>query len=222
MPRIARRCTRPASYASSSSTTTHATGRSSSCAPSSRRSRSLESGTNVGFARATNAGIRVGHAPFVLALNPDTSVPTERAGATARRSWTSDPEVGICGCRLVRRGRELRPRGEAFVPDRRSARSATSPGSAAAGPPGSTGAPYRAPDVERGPGRRRQRRVHAHAPCSARRGRPVRRGVLDVHGGPRPLLPLPTRRAGSPGTSHRVGRVARQGRHERAGPRARG
>src|SRR5262245_15613180 len=32
--------------------------------------------------------------------------------------------------------------------------------------------------------------VHAHAPTSARRGRPLRRGLLDVHGGSRPLLPV--------------------------------
>ena len=61
----------------------------------------LESRANVGFARATNAGIRDGHAPFVLALNPDTHVPT---GVLERllEVFTEHPEVGICGCRLER------------------------------------------------------------------------------------------------------------------------
>ena len=61
----------------------------------------LESGTNVGFARATNAGIRVGHAPFVLALNPDTSVPTNVLERLLE-VFNEHPDVGICGCRLVR------------------------------------------------------------------------------------------------------------------------
>ena len=61
----------------------------------------VESGTNVGFARATNAGIRVGHAPFVLALNPDTSVPTNVLERLLE-VFNEHPDVGICGCRLVR------------------------------------------------------------------------------------------------------------------------
>jgi GT2 family glycosyltransferase len=61
----------------------------------------LESGGNVGFARATNAGIRIGHAPFVLALNPDTRVPP---GVLEELLdvFAEHPDVGICGCRLAR------------------------------------------------------------------------------------------------------------------------
>ena len=63
--------------------------------------RLLESGANVGFARATNAGIRDGHAPFVLALNPDTHVPPGVLEPLLE-VFGEHPEVGICGCRLVR------------------------------------------------------------------------------------------------------------------------
>lgn len=61
----------------------------------------LASEANVGFARATNAGIRGGHAPFVLALNPDTRVPP---GVLEKllEVFSEHPDVGICGCRLVR------------------------------------------------------------------------------------------------------------------------
>ena len=44
------------------------------------------------------------------------------------------------------------------------------------------------------PGRCRQRRLHAAAAPGARAGRPLRRGVLDVHGGPRPQLAPRARR----------------------------
>jgi GT2 family glycosyltransferase len=56
-------------------------------------------GRNLGFARANNAAIRAGRAPYVLALNPDTRV---TAGALDRMLDVMDihPEVGIAGCRL--------------------------------------------------------------------------------------------------------------------------
>jgi N-acetylglucosaminyl-diphospho-decaprenol L-rhamnosyltransferase len=61
----------------------------------------IASGTNAGFAHATNAGIRIGEAPFVLALNPDTHVPT---GVLEKllQVFDQQPDVGICGCRLER------------------------------------------------------------------------------------------------------------------------
>jgi N-acetylglucosaminyl-diphospho-decaprenol L-rhamnosyltransferase len=59
----------------------------------------MQSGSNLGFSRATNLGIRAGRAEHVLALNPDTRV---REGALDRLLEVMDehPEVGICGCRL--------------------------------------------------------------------------------------------------------------------------
>jgi GT2 family glycosyltransferase len=56
---------------------------------------------NEGFAAASNAGIRLGSAPYVLALNPDTRVPP---GALDRLVEVMDerPHVAVCGCRLER------------------------------------------------------------------------------------------------------------------------
>ena len=61
----------------------------------------IASEENLGFAAATNIGVRGGAAPFVLALNPDTQVPE---GALDRLLALVEerPEVGICGCRLER------------------------------------------------------------------------------------------------------------------------
>jgi hypothetical protein len=56
-------------------------------------------GRNLGFAAATNVGIRRGREPYVLALNPDTRM---RPGVldVLLRLMDERPEVGICGCRL--------------------------------------------------------------------------------------------------------------------------
>jgi GT2 family glycosyltransferase len=55
--------------------------------------------SNVGFARASNAGIRRGTRPYVLCLNPDTRV---TPGALQRLVALMEDrrDVGICGCRL--------------------------------------------------------------------------------------------------------------------------
>ena len=63
-------------------------------------------------------------------------------------------------------------------------------------------------------GRRRQRRVHALPAAGARRSRPLRRGLLDVHGRPGHLLPLRAVGLDHLVRARRHGR-ARQGRHER-------
>jgi N-acetylglucosaminyl-diphospho-decaprenol L-rhamnosyltransferase len=59
----------------------------------------VEEGENLGFARATNIGIRRGEHPYVLALNPDT-----RIGSGVLDDllavMEARPEVGILGCRL--------------------------------------------------------------------------------------------------------------------------
>jgi N-acetylglucosaminyl-diphospho-decaprenol L-rhamnosyltransferase len=56
--------------------------------------------SNLGFAAATNLGIRSGEAPYALALNPDTRV---RPGALDMMlaAMESHPEVGVAGPRLV-------------------------------------------------------------------------------------------------------------------------
>ena len=61
----------------------------------------IASGRNLGFAAANNAAIRRSHGRYVLALNPDTRL---SAGAldTLLRLMDERPELGMCGCRLVR------------------------------------------------------------------------------------------------------------------------
>jgi GT2 family glycosyltransferase len=56
---------------------------------------------NIGFAAAANTGIARGCAPYVLVLNPDTEVPPETLDALLAL-MEAKPDVGICGCRLVR------------------------------------------------------------------------------------------------------------------------
>jgi N-acetylglucosaminyl-diphospho-decaprenol L-rhamnosyltransferase len=61
----------------------------------------IRPGRNLGFAAATNLGVRRGSAPYVLALNPDTEL---RAGTLDRLLdlLRERPEVGVAGCRLER------------------------------------------------------------------------------------------------------------------------
>ena len=62
--------------------------------------RVIESGDNLGFARANNVGIRATTSDFVLLLNPDTVVPEDgiqRLAQTLARS----PEAACVGPRLV-------------------------------------------------------------------------------------------------------------------------
>jgi hypothetical protein len=56
---------------------------------------------NLGFSAANNIAIGRGTAPYVLALNPDTVAPAD--GVQRLVQLMDDrPEIGICGCRLVR------------------------------------------------------------------------------------------------------------------------
>jgi N-acetylglucosaminyl-diphospho-decaprenol L-rhamnosyltransferase len=61
----------------------------------------IPSDRNLGFSAANNAAIRRSNGRYVLALNPDTRL---SAGAldTLVALMEERPEVGICGCRLVR------------------------------------------------------------------------------------------------------------------------
>jgi GT2 family glycosyltransferase len=108
-----------------------------------------ESKTNLGFAAATNLGIRAGAGDYVLALNPDTRV---AAGVLDGMLELMDerPDLGIAGCRL-----EL----EDGTFDHAARRSFPTPLSAlghftgVGRRPGARGrlAAYRAPEVDRGP-----------------------------------------------------------------------
>ncbi len=146
----------------------------------------IASPTNLGFAAATNLGARRGTAPYLLALNPDTAVTGGRARHRARgaratiRRWRS-PARGCSGPTAP----SITPRS---APSRRPLSALghfTGVGRRAGlGPPGRL--PGSRSRIR--PRRRGQRRLHADAPLGLRAARWLRRGLLDVHGGPRPLL----------------------------------
>jgi N-acetylglucosaminyl-diphospho-decaprenol L-rhamnosyltransferase len=109
----------------------------------------IASSSNLGFAAANNLAIRRSTAPYVLALNPDTSV-TPGALDHMLELMDSSPRIGIAGCRL-----EL----DDGTFDHAARRSFPTPVGALAhftGVGRKDGAPaaltqYRAPDVESGP-----------------------------------------------------------------------
>ncbi len=75
--------------------------------------RLLANTANLGFARASNQGMALAGADYVLLLNPDLIV-RERAVDTVHAYMTCHPEVGICGPRI------LLPSGRLDRPCRRS------------------------------------------------------------------------------------------------------
>ena len=131
--------------------------------------------------------------PTCSALNPDTRL---TQGALDHHARAHGGELSRSASRAAvscsRTAHSTTPPGDRSP--RRSERSVTSRGSVVA-----SNAPRLAGPVPRTLGRERagrcrERSVHAHAPTRAGRGRAVRRGVLDVHGGSRPLLPVRTSR----------------------------
>lgn len=66
----------------------------------------VESGGNHGFARAANLGLRRTASAAILLLNPDTELPP-RALSDCLATLASHPEVGVLGCKLVKRDGSL-------------------------------------------------------------------------------------------------------------------
>lgn len=60
----------------------------------------IDSGGNVGFAKANNLGIRATRSDYVLLMNPDTEAPPG-AIQTLVRGLASHPEAAIAGARLL-------------------------------------------------------------------------------------------------------------------------
>jgi N-acetylglucosaminyl-diphospho-decaprenol L-rhamnosyltransferase len=114
-----------------------------------REAELIASDRNLGFAAANNIAIRRGRGRYVLALNPDTRL---AAGAldTLLRLMDERPEIGMCGCRLVREDGSFDHASKRSFPTiagalghfLRVGRSARAP---------QLLAQYRAPDVEGGP-----------------------------------------------------------------------
>jgi GT2 family glycosyltransferase len=63
--------------------------------------RLIESGSNLGFARAANIGIRDSIGEYLLLLNPDTVVPAGTLGRCVD-ALAQQADVGMLGCKLVR------------------------------------------------------------------------------------------------------------------------
>jgi GT2 family glycosyltransferase len=61
----------------------------------------IENGSNVGFARAVNIGLRRTHADYILLLNPDTEVPSGTLDACVA-ALNERPNVGALGCKLIK------------------------------------------------------------------------------------------------------------------------
>ena len=96
---------------------------------------------NLGFAAASNLGIRRGDAAYVLALNPDTRLTAGVLDSLLER-MDECPDVGICGPKLVREDGSL---------DHAAKRSFPTPLGALAHFAGMKRSQYRAPDLETGP-----------------------------------------------------------------------
>ena len=146
---------------------------------------------------------RAGRRPYALVLNPDTRITPgalDRAaradGRAARgrrsraRAWSSRTAASTTPRSALVPHPAQRPR--PFHRHRAPARGARARSPTTARPRSSQG-PV---DAVNGAFMLIRR-------AALERGRRLRRGLLDVHGGPRPLLPLRARRAGSPGTSRR-------------------
>ena len=176
---------------------------------------------NIGFSAANNLVLRESEAAAVLLLNPDTEVYAGTLDAALAR-LRSEPRIGMVGVQAGARVGRARPRLQALLPDpaqrprplhrdrpRRGRRRRAQP------------VPGDAPRRRRaGRGRRRQRRLHALPGRGGARGRPARRGLLALHGGPRLVPPLLGRRLEGLLRAGRR-RPPRQGRLQRRPPRAR-
>jgi GT2 family glycosyltransferase len=104
---------------------------------------------NLGFAAATNLGIRSQSAPYVLALNPDTRL-TEGALETILAVMDAHPEVAVAGCKLVLEDGSFDHAARRSFPTPLSALGHFSGLGRRRGAPASLTA-YRAPEVDSGP-----------------------------------------------------------------------
>lgn len=104
--------------------------------------------SNLGFAAASNIGIRAGGAPYVLILNPDAAIDAGTLGPLVSL-LDSDDRIGCCGPALIREDGSFDHAARRSFPTPLSALGHFSGAGARLG--GGTLAAYRAPDVERGP-----------------------------------------------------------------------
>ena len=144
---------------------------------------------NIGFSAANNVVLRESDADAVLLLNPDTEVYAGTLDAALAR-LRSEPRIGMVGCKLVTESGELDHACKRSFPTPLSALAHfTGVGRARRRRRRAQPVPGDPPRRRRaGRGRRGQRRLHALPGRGGARGRPARRGLLALHGGPR-LVP---------------------------------
>ncbi len=70
--------------------------------------RLIQTGANLGFARAANRGLAAAQGDYVLFLNPDTIVPTGTLDA-ALAALQCRPTIGILGVRLLNSDGSVQP-----------------------------------------------------------------------------------------------------------------
>lgn len=75
----------------------------------------LNSGANLGFARANNLGLPFAAAPAILFLNPDTELSGEALEAMVR-FLQNHPDVGALGCKIKGLKGEIKPLGLQWYP----------------------------------------------------------------------------------------------------------
>jgi N-acetylglucosaminyl-diphospho-decaprenol L-rhamnosyltransferase len=108
----------------------------------------LEQARNLGFAAASNIGIRAGSAPYVLILNPDAAI-EEGTMTPLLDLLDSDPKVGCVGPELIRDDGSLDHAARRSFPTVLSALGHFS--GIGRRMRGGRLAAYRAPDIDRGP-----------------------------------------------------------------------
>lgn len=62
--------------------------------------RLIENGENVGFARASNQGLRIARGEYLALLNPDTIV-QEDTFSSMLSFFRSNPKIGMLGCKIL-------------------------------------------------------------------------------------------------------------------------
>lgn len=110
--------------------------------------RLIAESSNLGFARASNIGIRAGAAPLVLILNPDAAIDAETL-TILYSTLESNPRIGCIGPELIRDDGSLDHAGRRSFPTPLSALGHFS--GIGTRLRGGRLAAYRAPDVDRGP-----------------------------------------------------------------------
>ena len=158
---------------------------------------------NRGFAAANNAGLATTDARWALFLNPDTEI-LDGSLADLVRSLDGRPEIGLAGVRQVDANGTLTPTARRFPTPSRALGDALGSSGCRGARPGSASANCASTRYDREHrDRLDDRLVHARPAGGARRRRRLRRALLPLLGGGRPLPCVCAARAGRSCTCRR-------------------